>query len=189
MVPPSCAEETPGQSCSSGFGFAGVCPLPYSYILGAKGPVWMVRLSATSSIVHSLPVEMQHGPWVICVPQSCFSKGGSGTAAGECAPSLHQNPCLTLPSLHRPPVDMEASSLGRTHILPTLPQESRRAHGPAGMQALWPREQPGAWQLVIKSSGSDCPRRWLRGCGFNRVVPWGLGQPPVGPLPRPQLAL
>lgn len=47
-----------------------------------------------------------------------------------------------------------------------------RRHGCGG--------QPGAWHLVIKSSGVDCSW-WLQdGCGFEGAAPRGLGQPPMG---------
>lgn len=47
-----------------------------------------------------------------------------------------------------------------------------RRHGCGG--------QPGAWHLVIKSSGVDCSWRLQDGCGFEGAAPRGLGQPPMG---------
>lgn len=89
---------------------------------------------------------------------------------------------LTCHRLAWPLMDTVAPGPGCTASCPPLPWEPRRARGPLECRRWGCGGPPGAWHLVIKSCGAGCSQ-WLQdGCGFGRVTPRDLGQPPVAPL-------
>lgn len=123
----------------------------------ARGPSWTVRCSW----MHGLQVARSLHPWGGVSARGWVLRrrvGGSGGLASMDAAAPGSGACTCWPPWS-------------PALLPA-PLECRR-RGCGG--------QPGAWHLVIKSSGVDRSRRLQGGCGFEGAAPRGLGHPPPGP--------
>lgn len=101
------------------------------------------------------------GPRACCWPAALVLwPQGPGSGHGDSCSGT----CVFYPRPHPP------TPLGSPGLLLALLECRRRGCG----------GQPGAWHLVIKSSGVDCSWRLQDGCGFEGAAPRGLGQPPTG---------